>query len=101
MKPTSKPKLAVGMRVRLSEAGPAYTVVKVTPCAAYIKGGASKAVTIGDRTFQAQGTEILPVSPNACVWREPQPEGVEPQGEAARGLPGDFKDPLDKPTESA
>lgn len=89
MKPTSKPKLAVGMRIRLSEAGPAYTVVKVTPCAAYIKGGASKTVTIGERTFQAQGTEILPISANACVWREPHPDPVETPSKAARGLPDD------------
>ena len=71
MKPTTLPALAQGMRVRLASNGPIYTVSRVTPCAAYLRGGEARTVILPDgRTFVASGSEVLAVSCKASVWRE-------------------------------
>ena len=69
------PLLRQGEHVKLAAAGPTYTVKRVTPCAAYLKGGEIREVTItnadgSERSFEAEATRIIAVSPHACVIRE-------------------------------
>jgi hypothetical protein len=69
--PTSAPALTVGERVRLDLAGPVYAVTRVTPCAAYLRGGRARVVELPNgRTFEAHANEVIPVSRNASVYRE-------------------------------
>lgn len=76
-RPSMRPALVVGQRLRLDPAGPVYTVVRLTPAAAYVKGGEARHVHIDGRTaddpgrdFTAQGTTVIAISRNASVYRE-------------------------------
>ena len=65
--------LAVGSQVRLTPGGPVWTVHRVNECAAYLRRGEPRQVTVTDkatgeaRTFTATATETLAVSPYAFV----------------------------------
>lgn len=64
-------KLRVGERVRLTPDGPVLTVVRVTPCAAYVRGGELREVSLPDgRTFTATANRTEPISARAFVYRE-------------------------------
>ncbi len=64
-----------GEVVRLSEDGPDYTVLRVSPCAAYLTRTWTTAVTKTDHktgkvsTFTARGHDTIPVSLTAALWR--------------------------------
>ena len=67
--------LGVGEHVRLTPGGLVYVVIRTNPCAAYLRGGEMRTVTVMDRktgearTFEAEATRILAVSPRAFVER--------------------------------
>jgi hypothetical protein len=75
--------LAVGDRGRLTPAGPVHRVVRVTPCAAYIKPLYSEPRVIvlpNGRTFRAsEGGGVVPVSLHAQLY------DFAPGGDADRG----------------
>lgn len=66
------PVLQVGEVVRLSPESPWRIVVRVTPCAAYLRSLETKEVTIGEKTFTAQAVGIEAVSRRAFVERKEQ-----------------------------
>ena len=64
--------LAVGDRGRLTPTGPVHRVVRVTPCAAYIKPLFSEPKVVvlpNGRSFQAsEGGGVVPVSLHAALY---------------------------------
>lgn len=61
------PALKVGELVKLSPDGMVYTVIRVTPCAAYIKAGDW---TTEDGVLSGLDTGVEAVSLHAFVYRE-------------------------------
>jgi hypothetical protein len=80
MSPYHRIPLAKGDRVRLeSPTSPVLEVIRVSPSAAYVKGGAPREVTIRtgyvdgepvERTFTAESSIVLAISRNSAVWEE-------------------------------
>ena len=72
---TQAPTLQPGERVRLTSGGPVYTVTRVSKSAAYLRGGETRTVTVTDRktgeerTFEADASRVLAISPHAFVER--------------------------------
>jgi len=72
--PPARRRLIVGEVVRLAPGGPSYTVVRVTPVSATLRGGHAKEVVVpdgkgGSRTFVARGSKVTTVSAFAFVER--------------------------------
>jgi len=68
------PPLAQGDLIRLEAQGPVVPVVRVTPCAAYVKIHRPRPHPDPERAAAGETIEsgkVVPISPNACVWRVP------------------------------
>lgn len=66
--------MVVGQKVQLDPAGPVYRVKRINACAAYLECLAQRQVKVHDpetgeeKSFTAQDSRVVAVSPNAFVY---------------------------------